>query len=842
MFGGCLRTLSVRGRIISSFIIAAMIMGSSVYLLSVFQKQNLENLNRIIEVDTRSERLLLEASERIVQSRLNLFRFLKDYLPSTWEALDEGKKAKQLLLEAKKVTEVQQIKELINSILIIIDEFISQINLVQKSHQTKKGHPEAVRVAFSASKTGHDIGQRIAQILEISEKHILKTNKDIQRQAQRRLILYGTGYVIVLIFSLISSVIIAKSITRPISDLRSCAASFHEGNFDKRAKVKGKDEITVLAQTFNSMARQLQSSFEELKEYQDSLEEKVAERTDEITKTIAQLKAENHERHKAEQALNIAKEEAENANRAKSEFLANMSHEIRTPMNGIMGMTQFLLDTTLDETQHDYARNIKISSDSLLSIMNDILDFSKIEAGKLEFEIIDFDVRITLEEIIQLLSVKANEKQLKVGYIVDPLVPSLIKGDPGRLRQIILNLASNAIKFTQEGEITVRAKLESETETQAKIYFSISDTGIGIPENKINRLFKSFSQVDASTTRKFGGTGLGLAISKRLTEMMSGNIGVKSEEGKGSEFWFTACFEKQLDQESKTISRIFPSNIKGKRILAVDDNPLNREIIGTYLNSWECTTTVVSSAKEALDEMKKAFDNVSPYDVAILDMMMPQIDGAQLGVKIKENDHFSFTKLILLTSGGLRGDAAEMKKIGFDAYLTKPIKHSDLYNAILTVLSVESDGTKSLIEEIAPKKIVTKYTIAEQKKQHLRILLAEDNIINQKVASLMIKKMGYCADIAANGNEAVKALKNNSYDIILMDIQMPEMDGYEATKMIRNLDDNNKNIPIIAMTANAMKGDREKCLAAGMDDYITKPIDAEILYESIHTYAGKNVA
>ncbi len=842
MFGDFLRTLSVRKRIIGSFVGVAVIMGTSVFLLSDFQKQNLENLNQIIEVDTRTERVLLEASERIVQSRLNLFRFLKDYLPSTWEALDEAQKAQRLLSEIKMVTAVDAFRESIDSLLLLMDEYIRKIKLIQQSHQKKRGHPEAVRMAFVASKTGHDIGQRINKIVELSEKHVEKTNADIRIHARKRLLFYGTGYCAVLLLSLLLAIIITRSITHPISDLRTSAELFYDGKLDHRAEVTGDDEMTVLAQTFNDMAKKLDLSIKELKDHKEHLEEKVAERTDEITAANAQLKAENSVRRKAEEALKIAKDEAEKANQAKSEFLANMSHEIRTPMNGIMGMTQFLLDTKLDKVQHDYARNIKISSDALLGIMNDILDFSKIEAGKLEFEIINFDIRVTLEEIVELLSVKANEKGLDVGFIIDPLVPSFIKGDPGRLRQVILNLASNAIKFTHEGEIIIRVKLGDETDTQAKIHFLISDTGIGIPENKKNRLFQSFSQVDASTTRKFGGTGLGLAISKRLTEMMDGDIGVISEEGKGSEFWFTGWFDMQPDQENKTSFRIFPPDIHDKKVLAVDANALNREILETYLKSWKCLPTVVSNAETALDEMQKAVDKGAAFDVAVIDMMMPQMDGEQLGTDIRKHNQFSHTKLIMLTSGGLRGDAVKMKEIGFDAYLTKPIKHTDLYHTMLTVLSVESDGKQSLRQEVDAKNLITKYTLAEERKKRLRILLAEDNVVNQKVALLMLEKMGYKADVAGNGKEAVRALADHSYDMILMDIQMPEMDGFEATKMIRNLDDGNENVPIIAMTANAMKGDKEKCLAAGMDDYITKPINADMLYETIHHLARKIIA
>ncbi|MFA5906396.1 MAG: response regulator, partial [Desulfobacula sp.] len=385
----------------------------------------------------------------------------------------------------------------------------------------------------------------------------------------------------------------------------------------------------------------------------------------------------------------------------------------------------------------------------------------------------------------------------------------------------------------------IRVVLENESDNNVTLRFEVADTGVGIPEKKRDLLFKSFSQVDASATRKFGGTGLGLVISKRLARMMGGDIGVRTIENKGSVFWFTACFKKQENIESSIRHGPFPSDIRGKRVLAVDDNVINRDIIQHYLSSWGCDFKVVSIATEALDEMVKAVENKTPFDVALIDMMMPDMTGAELAEKIKSDITLLSTKLIMLTSGGLKGDAAKMEKAGFDAYFNKPIKPSDLYNAILTVLSDKTEDQSFQNEKPSQKKLVTKYTLAEQKRHGTRILLVEDNIINQKVALLMLKKMGFTADIASNGKEAIRSLQDSGYDIVLMDIQMPEMDGFEATKIIRESGGRLKTIPIIAMTANAMKGDREKCLAAGMDDYISKPVNAEHLYTAIHTYAVK---
>ncbi|MCP4149297.1 MAG: response regulator, partial [bacterium] len=658
------------------------------------------------------------------------------------------------------------------------------------------------------------------------------------------------------ILSLLTFAIIyyRKTMADPLKTLIESFDQVAGGDLLHRAEVHASGQIGTLAESFNNMTEKLQDSVAEIRainiqldSHSRGLEQRVTTRTRELSEAVEKLKLKIEEKKKAEDKLLEAKMEAESANRAKSQFLANMSHEIRTPMNAIIGMTELVLETQLTPEQEEHVAIVKNSADSLLNLLNDILDFSKIEVGRLDIEPIEFNIRESLSVAMKNISISAHQKHLEVIYHITRDIPGIVIGDPGRLRQIITNLIGNSIKFTSEGVILLSVEKIKDIEHELKpgeikLHFSISDTGIGIPKDKHDHIFEKFTQKDSSITRRFGGTGLGLAICKQLVKMMHGDISVESPgdlkelfaDSPGSTFHFSTIV-KMKEGEETFVEPVELKSLKGTPILVVDDNPVNRTVLKETINDWGLEPEFCSCGTDALKMLKNNSKDKRPFKMVLMDVRMPGMDGYETVEHILRDDDIEVKgpQIIILTSSAIKGDGKRCRDLGVAAYLKKPLRHEELLETMLLVMGTPTKKKKAA-------SLITTHSLKENRRK-FNILVAEDNRINQKLIKSILEKRDSTVTLVSNGKEAVERFAEEPFDIILMDIQMPEMDGTEATVEIRKIEKKSgaKRIPIVALTAHAMKGDKERFLEAGMDSHVSKPLKQLKLIETIETLVPK---
>ncbi len=719
---------------------------------------------------------------------------------------------KQVLLEQAFATSVSIPTALLNQAFSSAEPRVEEVSAGDSNHFINIVAPVLSRATTSSDQLFLESATASSSSSPIGYVRIVMGEQELRQHLQQFVVVTGLVVSVILTIGLLLTLVLTRTITRPILSLVEATGRIAEGQFEVDVPAGGAYEVNLLASAFRRMTTKLQTSQEQVFDYQQGLEAKVTERTQELETTT-------------QEARRLA-EDAQAANVAKSHFLANMSHEIRTPMNGVLGMTELLLTTQMTERQRRMAETVQRSGTALLGIINDILDFSKIEAGKLELERIEFGLRQTVEEAVELFAEPAGKKRVELTCFLPNEIPDAVIGDPVRLRQVLLNLLGNAMKFTERGEVSVRVHCLSQDTDRVTLKYEVRDTGIGIPDETQKRLFTAFSQADGSTTRRFGGTGLGLAIVRQLVHLMGGEVGIESVPGQGSTFWFTTQLGYNPKQHSNEAA--LSRSLAGTRVLIVDDNATNRCILEAQLQAWDAETISATSAAIALEQLQQAVTEGTPVDLAILDIHMPDMDGIELSHVMKADPKLRTIPLLALSSVEPDSSPGQTASSNFFAWLRKPARQSMLRDCLLRQRYAST--------EAAP---ITACATPVPTVGNRRVLLVEDNPVNREVALGMLEFLGYHVDLAENGQQAVEAISRQRYDLVFMDCQMPVLDGFAATAAIRRYEASvgtGHHIPIIALTANAMEGDRDKCLEAGMDDYLSKPFSQEGLRTTLQRW------